>query len=199
MLIILAAAVIPAVVVPTLMCRNDPPELKDYGMLPDFVLTDERGETFTQEALRGHPTVLDFVFTRCDQICPTMTARMRGVQDKTFDAGKRLKFVSISVDPGYDTPPRLAAYAQENKADPERWRFLTGSNAQIRTLVEGPLMNSMKREREINSIPQIGHTGHFYLIDGDLHIRGIYGSSDVSRLDELMRDARYLIRTRKRD
>jgi protein SCO1/2 len=128
-----------------------------------------------------------------------MTMRMRGVQDKTFDAGKRLKFVSISVDPGYDTPERLAAYARENHADPERWRFLTGSNAQIRALVEGPLMNSMRREREINSIPQIGHTGHFYLIDGDLRIRGIYGSSDVTRLDELMRDARYLIRTRKRD
>ncbi|MBX3159150.1 MAG: SCO family protein [Deltaproteobacteria bacterium] len=182
-----------------MFCRNERPELADLGTLPDFAFTDERGQPFTQEALRGQVTVIDFIFTRCDQICPVVTQRMRGVQDKTFDAGKRLKFVSITVDPGYDTPERLAAYARENGADDARWRFLTGPADQIRAIVEGPLMNSMRLEREINSIPQIGHTGHFVLVDGDLRIRGVYGSSDVTKLDELMRDARYLIRTRRRD
>jgi protein SCO1/2 len=199
MLVILAAAVIPAVAVPTLYCRNDPPVLPDLGEIPAFALTDERGEPFTQEALRGHPTVIGFVFTRCDTICPVITQRMRGVQDKTFDLGPRLKLLSISVDPGYDTPERLAAYARENKADDTRWRFLTGPSSQVRALVEGPMMNSMNLERTVNTIPQIGHTGHLVLVDGDLRIRGVYGSSDVTRLDELMRDVRYLIRTRKRD
>ena len=35
------------------------------------------------------------------------------------------------------------------------------------------------------------------LVDGKLHLRGMYSSSDIHEFDKLMRDARYLARTQQ--
>ncbi|MFN0249265.1 MAG: SCO family protein [Kofleriaceae bacterium] len=41
------------------------------------VSIDDLGQPFTEEALRGHPTIFDFVFTRCETICPVVTMKMQ--------------------------------------------------------------------------------------------------------------------------
>jgi protein SCO1/2 len=196
LLVILLAAVVPAVVVPTLMCRPAAPELADLGAVGSFSLVDERGEPFSDAALHGHATFASFLFTRCDTICPATTMKMARLQDKTFDAGAKIKLVSFSVDPGYDTPARLTQYAQRYGADATRWRFVTGPVDAMRRLVEGPMMNSMMNEGVTASgAPAISHSGYFLLVDGQGHLRGAYDSSDIHRLDEMIRDARYLVRT----
>ncbi len=199
LLAILALAVVPAVVVPTLRARAEQPELADLGDVPAFSLIDQHGAQFTDEALRGHPTIVGFVFTRCDTICPVISMKMHWLQEKTADRkGAAIKLVSISVDPGYDTPPRLLAYATRHQADSGRWRFLTGPQEAVRALVEGPFMNSMLQEGVTASgAPAISHSGYLLLVDGDLKIRGVYDSNDVHALERLMHDARYLARTHR--
>jgi protein SCO1/2 len=190
------AAVVPAIVVPTLMCRRADPELADLGDVGTFALTDERGAPFSDATLHGQVTIVSFVFTRCDTICPVTTMKMARLQEKTFDARARIKLASFSVDPAYDTPARLAEYAQRYRADPERWRFVTGPVEAMRRLVEGPFMNSMASEGVTPSgAPAISHSGYFLLVGGNAHIRGAYDSNDIQRLDEMIRDARYLART----
>ena len=196
LLIILLVAVVPTIVAPTLMCRRTAPELLDLGEVGAFALTDERGQPFSDAALHGHVTIVSFLFTRCDTICPVTTMKMARLQEKTFDAGARIKLASFSVDPAYDTPDRLAEYARRYQADPARWRFVTGPVEAMRRLVEGPFMNSMAQEGVTASgAPQISHSGYFLLVDGNAHIRGAYDSNDIKRLDEMIRDARYLART----
>jgi protein SCO1 len=192
--IVLVAALL--IFIPSFVCRPSDPKLDDLGEVPAFALVDDTGQPFTQDALRGHPTIVHFVFTRCDTICPVTTMKLANIQEKTFDVRSALKLASFSVDPEYDTPERLAAYAKAHHADPTRWRFVTGPVDQMRALVEGPFMNSMKREGVTASgAPSIGHSGYFLLVDGRLHIRGAYDSGDINRLEDLMRDARYLVRT----
>ena len=196
LLIVFVAAVVPAVVAPTLMCRPADPELADLGAVGPFAFTDERGEPFSDAALRGNVTIVSFLFTRCDSICPVTTMKMARLQDKTFDVGAQVKLASFSVDPAYDTPPRLAGYAQRYKADPARWRFVTGPVDEMRRLVEGPFANSMATDGVTASgAPSIAHNGYFALVDSHAHIRGVYDSNDIQRLDEMIRDARYLART----
>jgi len=198
LLVIFLVAVIPSVVMPTLMCRPARPELLDLGEVPASSLVDEHGEPFTEEALRGHPTIVGFVFTRCPTICPVITMKMHGVQEKTADPkGAPIKLLSISVDPAYDTPPRLLEYATLHQADFGRWRFLTGPGAQVRALVEGPFMNSMQQGPSNAGVPSISHSGYLVLVDSDLKIRGVYESNDVNALERLMRDARFLVRTQR--
>jgi protein SCO1/2 len=193
---LIVAAMIPVVWVIT--HRPHDPNLSDLGVVPPFDLVDDRGQPINQDVFRGHPTVVSFLFTRCDTICPVTTAKMARLQEKTFDVGAKVKLVSFSVDPTYDTPPRLAEYAQRFKADPQRWRFITGPYDHVYPLVEGPFMSSMMREPDRpNGVPNIAHGGYFILVDGNLHIRGVYDSNDIHRLDELIRDARYLARTGK--
>ncbi|MEO7097156.1 MAG: SCO family protein [Polyangiales bacterium] len=183
--------------IPIFWCRGGEPKLEDYGVVPAFTLTDERGHVFTEEALRGHPTIIDFVFTRCDNICPTVSGHMEQLQERILDRrAESIKLLSITVDPTYDTPEKLAAYAQRFHARPDKWRFVTGSVANVKALVEGPFMNLMVNAGLTPSgAPAISHNGHFVLVDGDLHIRGLYDSNDVQRLDELNHHARFLART----
>lgn len=195
---LLVVAVVGGIVVPTLACEQPPQDLQDYGVLPTFALVDDGNQPFTDATLRGHPTIFDFVFTRCDSICPVTSLRMERVQEQTFEKNQRIKLVSVSVDPEYDTPPRLAEYAQRYHAEPERWKFVTGSVSEVKKLVQGPFANSMAREGTSPAgMPEIAHNGHFVLVDGNLHIRGFYDSRDVSRLEQLMKDARFLARTQR--
>jgi len=198
MLTILLAAVIPAVFLPNLVCREDR-KLDDLGTVPAFSLVDETGHAFTEEALRGHPTIVNFIFTRCDTVCPITAMKMQRIEERSRDKrGLVVKLLSISVDPEHDGPAQLAAFATKYQANPERWRFLTGKPADIRALVEGPFMSPMDREGVTTSgAPNIVHSGYFFLVDGDLAIRGVYDSNDVHRLDELLHDARYLARTQR--
>ena len=198
MLAVLVLAVVPGIFIPSLMCRGDAPHLDDLGALPHFQLVDERGASFTDDALRGHPTIVSFLFTRCDTICPVTTAKMRRIQEETF--GDPIKLASFSVDPTYDTPARLTEYAKRFTADPERWRFVTGPVDRVQPLLEGPFMTSMQREGSDRpgAVPNIAHGGYFMLVDGTLRIRGAYDSSDIHRLDDLVRDARYLARTQSK-
>jgi len=197
LLLVFLFAVLPAIVIPTLMCRTAPPALPDLGTVTPFALTDERGLVFTEEGLRGHPTIVNFVFTRCDTICPVISLKMERLQHKLSDRrAESIKLVSISVDPKHDTPAKLAEYAQRYNARPEKWRFLTGDPEKVRALVEGPFMNSMMSEGLTPSgAPAISHNGYFVLVDANLVIRGVYDSSDIHKLDELMRHARFLART----
>jgi len=207
LLAILAAAVIPAVFLPILACKAADPKLDDFGEVPAFSLTDERGQPFTQEALHGTVTVVSFIFTRCDSICPMTTMKMQGIQEKTFDVADKVKLLSISIDPKYDTPARLAAYATQYHADAARWRFVTGAYDAIHGLVESSFKQNMQLDGTTpGGAPNIAHSGYFALVDTHGHMRasqiddqpaGGYNSREDQRLDQLIRDARYLARTGK--
>jgi protein SCO1/2 len=197
LLVIFLFAALPGVVVPTLMCRATDPELYDSGAVPAFALTDERGQPFTEAALRGHVTIVSFVFTRCDAICPTTTMKAGELQEKTFDVGSKVKLLTVSIDPEYDTPPVLAAYAAKFRADPTRWRFVTGPRATIEALVEHTFQQNMQVDGvTAGGAPSIAHQGYFALVDANGHFRQSYPPDDVS-LDRMTRDARYLARIAK--
>jgi protein SCO1/2 len=198
MLGILVLAVVGGILIPSFVAKDDR-DLRDLGTVPAFSLTDERGQVFTDEALRGHPTIVSFIFTRCDTVCPITAMKMQRLEERTRDKrGLPIKFISISVDPAHDGPAELTAFATKYRANPERWRFLTGTEQSIRALVEGPFMSPMDREGNATSgAPNIVHSGYFLLLDGDLMIRGVYDSNDIHRLDELAHDARFLARTHR--
>ena len=196
LLVVFLVAVVPSIIVPTLMCRPKHKPLPDLGAVPAFSLFDQTGAPFTDAAMRGHVTIVSFIFTRCDTICPVISMKMQRIQEKTFDVGDWVKLVSFSVDPKYDTPPVLAEYARRYSALPDRWRFVTGDYDKVYSLIEGPFMTSMMREPDkANGVPDIRHGGYFLLVDPKLHIRGVYDSDVINQLDALMRDARYLART----
>ena len=86
---------------------------------PEFTLTDQAGEPFSLDDLKGKVWIADFVFTRCTSICPVMTAKMAELRDQLsqFAHGEDVRLVSVSVEPEHDQPAVLAEYAAKFKAD----------------------------------------------------------------------------------
>jgi protein SCO1/2 len=121
---------------------------------------------------------------------------MANIQDKVLlDDG--VKLLSITVDPAYDTPERLAAYASRFHADPTKWRFVTGASDKVMTLIRKGFMTYTQPDGKLqdNGAPSIAHRADFFLVDGDLHLRGTFEHTDITRIDALIRAARYLART----
>ena len=196
---LLLAIVIPTIVLPTLVFRKPAPQLDDLGLLPPFSLTSHTGAPITRDELFGHVTIVDFVFTRCDTLCPLLSERMNRIQDMTKDVGGAVKLVSFTVDPEHDTPEVLAEYATRFRADPARWVFITGDSAAIRKTIEEGLMAGYTTDGlQQNGAPNITHSGHFVLLDKDAHIRGLYHHEDTPRVDAMLRHARWLSRQPRR-
>jgi protein SCO1/2 len=169
--------------------------LPKLGTLPEFTYTRQDGTPFGSAQLRGHPYVANFIFTRCPTVCPAFTQKMARVQRETDGFGPKLQLVSFSVDPTYDTPERLAAYAQKHGANPARWSFLTGDYERLKDTVFNSFKISMGRESmDEADVLGIFHGNHFVLVDGTGEIRGYYESADDDAFERLLRDAERLAR-----
>jgi protein SCO1/2 len=65
-------------------------------------------------------------------VCPRLAANFAVLQRRfASNLGKDLMLLSVTVDPAYDAPPVLAAYARRWRADPNGWLFLTGDVAPL--------------------------------------------------------------------
>jgi protein SCO1/2 len=96
--------------------------------IPDVMLVDMSGAAVSlRKVLDGNdPIMLNFIYTTCTAICPVMSATFSGVQDQLGAESKKVRMVSISIDPENDTPAKLRAYANKYHAEPQ-WKMLTGS------------------------------------------------------------------------
>jgi len=98
-------------------------------------LVDQGGSAFTLDSLRGKIVALNFIFTRCPVACPQQTASLKRVQDRVnlrWEGSSQ--FVSVSLDPKFDTPERMGEFASRFGADLENWTFGTGDLDAIRSL-----------------------------------------------------------------
>jgi protein SCO1 len=99
----------------------------DY-LVPDLKLVRNDGAVtqFPKEIDDGRPVILDFIYTSCTDICPMTSLVFSQVQKKLAKDIGKVHLVSISIDPEYDTPERLTAYARRYSASPQ-WQHYTGT------------------------------------------------------------------------
>jgi protein SCO1 len=76
----------------------------------------------------GKPTIVAFIYTSCTTICPVTSQIMSEVQSTLGSALDKTRMASISIDPEYDTPARLAEYAKKFGASAQ-WTHYTGTLA----------------------------------------------------------------------
>ncbi|HXT69221.1 MAG TPA: SCO family protein [Vicinamibacterales bacterium] len=105
--------------------------LEEGDLLPDAAFIDQTDRRRTMSEWRGSVTLLTFIYTRCPlpNYCPLMDRHFAAIQAAvTADAALRdkLRLVTLSFDPEFDTPAVLAAHAKKLRADPAIWTMLTG-------------------------------------------------------------------------
>jgi cytochrome oxidase Cu insertion factor (SCO1/SenC/PrrC family) len=105
--------------------------------VPDINVLDQHGKRlrFYSDLVKGKTVVINFIFTTCTGVCPTLTAKFRQIQRELGErVGRDVQMISISVDPTTDVPERLSAYAEKFHAAPG-WTFVTGTKPEIDELL----------------------------------------------------------------
>ena len=144
---------------------------------PPCSLVSHHGEPFTNDSLRNKISVLDFIFTSCPGPCPIMSNNMRTLYNQ-YKLHPDLQFISITVDPEYDSQEVLKIYADANGVNDRRWKFLRADMEKVKKLSsDGFLLMS-------DNLPA-GHSVKFVLIDGDGNIRQYYNGTDKASISIL--------------
>ena len=162
--------------------------VKKYHKISDFSLTNQNGETITQDYYENKIYIADFFFTTCPTICPIMTKNMFEVQQKTLK--QNVLLVSYSVTPEIDSIAQLKKYALENKVNDNKWNLLTGDKKQIYELARKSYLVA-KNDGDGGKYDMI-HTENFVLIDKEKRIRGYYDGTNKEDIDKLLSDVKIL-------
>ena len=80
--------------------------------VPNFELTNFNGDIFTDNDLINKITIVSFIFTRCEGACPIMSKNFRDLQT-SFKDSDLVQFVSITVDPEYDSDSILKSFSNQ--------------------------------------------------------------------------------------
>ena len=172
--------------------RAPPP----IGPLGTWRLVDERGHALGSDELRGKVCIAGFFFSRCPTVCPGLQQRLGGIARHVDDLGDAIHLVSFTVDPEFDTPPVLEAYARKMGADPARWSFVTGDKAQVDDLLLHRFFVDVGARKALSDRPDvfdISHAARFALVDQSGALRGLW-SADDDGVSQLINAARLLAR-----
>ena len=165
--------------------------LKEFGSVPMFSFTDQDGNKLSRQDLTGSVWVCNFIFTRCPGPCPMMTSRMVELQH-ALDRAKddRVRLVTVTVDPEFDTPEVLKDYAQKVKADTKRWSFLTGNREEIEEFVVKGMLQPLAEEPD--GLP--AHSTRFVIVDPNGKIRSFRDGENPEAVANLLTDIGALMR-----
>ncbi len=157
------------------------------GRFGPFEATDQNGSMVTEELTRGKVTVVDFFFTRCGGICPTLTSHMARLQDSIGDLDDLL-LLSFSVTPEIDSTSLLKAYAESYGVRDDRWRLLRGEKRAIYDLARRTFFADVDTTEDA-----FLHTESIFLLDREGRIRGVYNGTLLPDVVNLIADARNLL------
>ena len=160
-------------------------QLPKLGSIPSFEFTDSDGNLISKKELTGKVWVADFIFTTCTMACPVMTGHMNLIH-KAFKNNDKVRIVSISVYPEYDTPEILKEYASRYNANTNRWHFLTGPEENVKLVIKNGF--KMGDYEDI-----IFHSEKFALVDQNGNIRGYYNGMKTDDIKTLKKDIRVLL------
>jgi len=162
--------------------------VKKYHTVGDFKLTNQNGETITQENYQDKIYIADFFFTTCQAICPIMTDHMAEIQDALRDQSDVL-LLSHTVMPEIDTVAQLKKYAREKGVNDSKWNLVTGDKKQIYDLARKSYLAA--EENPENPYGLI-HTENFVLVDRENRIRAFYDGTDPEVIEMVLHDIKVL-------
>ena len=97
------------------------------GKAASFTLIDQHGEEWSLSQAEGNVTIVSFIFTRCPDICITSSLSIKYVLGELTDEERdSVELVSVTVDPWYDTPEKMASFADSRTTG---WPHVTSANA----------------------------------------------------------------------
>ncbi|OGA15966.1 MAG: hypothetical protein A3I63_10490 [Betaproteobacteria bacterium RIFCSPLOWO2_02_FULL_66_14] len=95
--------------------------------LGDYRLVDSREREVRLSDLRGQPLIVNFIYTGCFQVCPTVTKALAiavAEAERTVGPGK-FRVATIGFNLPFDTPQAMKQFAKQQGISAPNWLFLS--------------------------------------------------------------------------
>ena len=162
---------------------------EDHHIL-DFSLQNQLGDTVQLSDVAGQILVVDFFFTRCATICPTLTKNMKRIQERYLNEDQ-VRLLSHSVTPQMDSVEVLYRYGELHGVENRRWWLLTGAKEEVYKLARTSYFAAL--DEGDGGLQDFVHTENVVLIDHLGRLRGFYDGTDMGEMNALARDLDFLL------
>lgn len=113
-------------------------------IVPDVALLTQYGDSVRMSDYRGRVLLVTFIYTRCPlpDFCPRLMRNfdeLQGALETRADVASKVQLLSVTIDPGFDTPDVLRAYGEAMIEGPDRfdrWHLATGPSDEVRALAD---------------------------------------------------------------
>jgi protein SCO1/2 len=144
--------------------------------LLNYKFTNELGQAVSFNDFRGQALAITFFYTRCPlpDYCPRLSKNFEEASQKLeamANAPTNWHFISVSFDPGSDTPQILKNYGLSYGYNPAHWSFFTGPQDKIAGLARGSGVKYESADGTIN------HNFRTLIIDPQGHLQMIFPTS----------------------
>jgi protein SCO1/2 len=143
-------------------------------IVDDYALVDADGNALTLAQFRGKPLVISPIYASCPMICPTTTQHLIKAVSRAQKVFGRDRFavLTVSFDPGRDTPARLAAFMSDQDVNLPNWQIAVGDKTTTENLM-ADLGFSYRA-----SAGGFDHVTQTTVLDGDGRVhRQVYGDA----------------------
>jgi len=152
----------------------------------NMTFTNQLGKTVTLDSLKGKILVIDFFFSRCPTICPSMAKSMKKLQNSFVNSKDSIvQFITISIDPTHDSVPQLRKFANQFTSNHDSWWFVTGDK---KSIYDFALHEIKANIADVGADTAFPHTEYFFLLDRERVVRGWYNGFDTIKQAKLVRD-----------
>ncbi|HMS08425.1 MAG TPA: SCO family protein [Pyrinomonadaceae bacterium] len=176
------------------------PEIKEPEQVgkevPNFTLTDQDGKRFSLRDYRGKVLAVTFIYRECPlpEFCIKMSRNFSDAALKlNADAENKdkIRLLSISFDPGRDTPAKLREYGIGYLGNPEKpdftvWKLAVGPDAEVRKIAD---FFGLKYEIDEQDKAQFNHSLVTAVIDREGKVAKMLPSNRWSA-DDLLREVK---------
>ena len=118
-------------------------------------LRTQDGKQLEMRSLRGGPVIVTFLYTTCQDSCPTQAQQIKGALN---ELGQKVPAIAISVDPPRDDARRARAFLAKQRMT-GRMDFVLGSRSRLRRLWKGYFVEPQRDDLE--------HTARLVVVDPD--------------------------------
>ena len=131
-----------------------------------FTLASTQGGSFTQDSLKGTPSLIFFGYTFCPDVCPTTLAETTAWREALGLSPEQLRIIFVTVDPARDTLEAVKGYVEG--FDPSIIG-LVGDEAQTTAVKAAFGVMGQRAEGFAADDPYylVDHTALTFLIDAD--------------------------------
>ena len=124
-------------------------------------LVDQTGRAFTFASLAGTPLIVTFVAAHCTDACPLVNAQFARAARQFAGEHRRIRLLTITLDPEKDPPRVMRALAQTFEADPRIWIVAGGTVRDVHRVMQGFGVVAQRGRKGYADV----HTTFVYFID----------------------------------